>query len=177
MVGQKFGKQTVIDIPKGRYWLCLCSCGREKLVRRHDLLSGKVKSCGKCGGQGGHIRHGLSSTPEYQTVRRHYRYIFEDFHPKYKWYKGMPFESEWSFQTGGAIWKGARWIIDNLGPRPSNQHTMDIIKHDLGFVKGNLRWATRKEQVYNRRNTVSPEARFERISKAAESIGYKLVPI
>jgi hypothetical protein len=181
MIGQKFGKYIVISdgkiISKSRHWFCRCECGVEKYVQRHSLITGKTKSCRTCCGAHGHVRHGLSSTPEYQTVRRHYRYIFEDFHPKYKWYKGMPFEPDWSFQTGGAIWKGAQWIRENLGLRPTSEHTMDIINRDLGFVKGNLRWATRKEQVYNRRNTVTLEIRLARLSKAAADIGYKLVPI
>lgn len=53
LVGQRFGKLTVVEIapkrierfPKTR-WLCRCDCGAEVVVAAGNLLIGKTKSCG-----------------------------------------------------------------------------------------------------------------------------------
>lgn len=51
LIGNKFGRLTVIsfshlDKRQAAYWLCQCSCGKERLVRRNSLTSGWTKSCG-----------------------------------------------------------------------------------------------------------------------------------
>lgn len=43
------------------------------------------------------------------------------------------------------------WVLENLGPRPSAQHSIDRIDNDAHYEPGNLRWATRKEQARNKR--------------------------
>ena len=45
----------------------------------------------------------------------------------------------------------AEWVLDNIGPRPTEQHTLDRIDNDRGYEPGNLRWATRSEQARNKR--------------------------
>lgn len=52
ITGKKFHKWTVIklvDTPHGhtgRYWLCRCDCGTQKIIRQCNLTSGSTKSCG-----------------------------------------------------------------------------------------------------------------------------------
>ena len=66
LIGQKFGKLTVIALDEERteksleerrkkirarsrvYWNCLCDCGNMKSVRQDSLISGKIKTCTKC---------------------------------------------------------------------------------------------------------------------------------
>lgn len=43
--GTRFGKLTVISSNGGKN-LCRCDCGNEKIVAKHLLLNGSVKSCG-----------------------------------------------------------------------------------------------------------------------------------
>lgn len=53
-IGDKFGLLTVIkQVPKpdnvktkGKYYLCKCDCGNEKIVYGHNLKTGNTKSCG-----------------------------------------------------------------------------------------------------------------------------------
>lgn len=58
ITGQVFNKLTVIRYDHignfGRsYWLCRCTCGREKVISRSSLIDGSTKSCG-CIPVGGH---------------------------------------------------------------------------------------------------------------------------
>jgi 5-methylcytosine-specific restriction endonuclease McrA len=52
ITGRRFGKLVVKEVTDtktkdGRYrWLCLCDCGKEKLVAGTHLKNGSVKSCG-----------------------------------------------------------------------------------------------------------------------------------
>lgn len=41
--------------------------------------------------------------------------------------------------------------MDNLGPRPTEHHSVDRIDNSRGYEPGNLRWATRGEQARNKR--------------------------
>lgn len=41
-------------------------------------------------------------------------------------------------------------FIKEVGPRPDN-HSLDRINNDKHYERGNVRWATRKEQILNRR--------------------------
>jgi hypothetical protein len=51
IVGQKFGKLTVISQAKNRkkyqtYWNCKCDCGKETITTRQSLIGGNTRSCG-----------------------------------------------------------------------------------------------------------------------------------
>jgi hypothetical protein len=51
LVGQKFGRLTVIEDSGERYyqvikWRCKCECGNECLAMGYQLKNGSIKSCG-----------------------------------------------------------------------------------------------------------------------------------
>lgn len=46
----------------------------------------------------------------------------------------------------------ARWVVSNLGP-PAPKMEIDRINNDGHYEPGNLRWATRKQQIANRSMT------------------------
>lgn len=53
--------------------------------------------------------------------------------------------------------------IKNL-PGYASGKTLDRIDNDSGYQPGNLRWATRKEQAFNRRDTIKVEWNNEQLS-------------
>lgn len=46
LAGQRFGMLTAKEKLTRNRWLCVCDCGNKKVVPRHMLLSGHIKSCG-----------------------------------------------------------------------------------------------------------------------------------
>lgn len=81
--GQKFGRLTVLGLShvkdwhstdRHSYWLCLCDCGEEKLVRYNSLTQGESKSCGCLQRELASVRlsnrlttHRMTGSPEYKS--------------------------------------------------------------------------------------------------------------
>ena len=57
-------------------------------------------------------------------------------------------------------------FIDDLGPRPSWQHTLDRIDNDWIYIWYNCRWADWETQCNNRRNVVHYEFEGAKLSIA-----------
>ena len=76
ITGQQFNRLTVIKFSHIKYecayWLCKCSCGKEKIIRGTHLRSGITKSCGCLTIEKSIERnttHGMTGTKEYNRYR------------------------------------------------------------------------------------------------------------
>lgn len=130
------------------HWHCACQCGNRCVATSHALTGGGKRSCG-CLRVRGILRHGQSPhharTPEYRTwmamkIRCNY-----NGHNKHYKDRGITVCRRWleSFEA----------FFEDMGLKPSQDHSIDRINVDGNYEPSNCRWATRKEQMANRRNT------------------------
>ncbi len=153
MKGKKFGKMTVLQfagINKHRryLWKCLCECGAMIVVPGNALRSGNTASCG-CHNRKKSITHGES-----RTGSREYKAWAEMLsrcrNPDRECYKNY---------GGRGIKVCDRWLsfenfLHDMGRKPSVKHSLDRFPNNDGdYEPGNCRWATKKEQDTNRRQT------------------------
>lgn len=132
-------------------WNCKCACGNpeEITVAAGNLRHGSVKSCG-CIVVAALVerstKHGMISTPEYEAWNSIKKRCYNPKHAAYENYggRGITMCDEWKNDFMA--------FYNDMGSRPTPQHSIDREKNELGYSKSNCRWATLEEQNNNRRN-------------------------
>lgn len=157
--GTRFERLIVIRLsdchmePRGEMvtrWLCKCDCGRESVVLRNSLVSGKTKSCGclrlECSVQMGaaNLRHGMSKSPEYKVWSCMRDRCSKPDHPNAKNYfaRGLRVCERWQLFEN---------FYADMGPRPGAGYSIERKNNDDGYSPANCKWTTRKEQASNTR--------------------------
>lgn len=148
LIGKKFGRLVVIrqensNQNKKSRWLCKCDCGKKTIIIGSNLKNGHTQSCGCL-----HIKHGHSTTTKIsKTYLSWGNMIQRCTNPNEKQYKDY---------GGRGITVCKRWMkfenfLEDMGERPKG-HQIDRINNNDNYCKSNCRWATRKEQMRNKRN-------------------------
>lgn len=155
--GEVYGRWTVLerasnDGPHKTQWLCRCSCGIQRVVLTSSLRSGKSQSCGCLNRDivvGMRTKHGgCLNDPEY-TVWRGMKQRCRDRNQEgYANYgdRGVSVCADWLYDY-------ARFL-DDMGPRPGPEYTLERKDNDGPYCKDNCVWATRKQQNRNKRSTI-----------------------
>lgn len=169
LTGQRYGRVLVLgrgpqrrsEASQGATWHCRCDCGREMpAVAQQNLTGGRTTSCG-CSRrrEGGMVSHGYSKLPGYTQWATIKQRCHNPSSAAYRRYgaKGIRMCQRW---------QSFPWFNEDMGPRPSNFHSVDRIENSRGYdcgscddckargVPRNARWATAVEQSRNKGNNV-----------------------
>lgn len=90
------------------------------------------------------VTHGLSNSPAYTSHRNMVQRCTNPNHPQYADYGGRGIECRISFEE----------MLEEIGHRPDGK-SLDRLDPDGHYEKGNIRWASRKEQTANHRHSAS----------------------
>lgn len=181
LTGQTFGRLKVLSKHPERsnngsvQWLVKCECGTSEpfLIIGATMKSGNTTSCGclrreKTAEK--FRKHGLHGKPEYwiwvDMRRRCYTKTFK----QYKDYggRGIRLSDEWneSFEN----------FYKDMGPRPSEEHSIDRINNDGNYEKGNCRWTTKDVQANNMSTNKVYELDGEKYTVSQLSTKFKMHP-
>jgi hypothetical protein len=166
--GLRFGKLTVDHLSstqRGLWWACRCDCGSQSVVFAASLLSGNTTTCGCLKRDillARNTTHGQSRTPEYQAWNGIITRTENADRSDYANYggRGIKMCARWRHGEDGK--SGFECFLADMGPRPSPGHSIDRIDVEGHYEAGNCRWATKREQMGNKRNNVYVEIAGER---------------
>lgn len=154
MVGQVFGRLTLLSISLhgsvgAARGVFKCECGTIKDVRIYSVYKGVVKSCGCIQrewitelGRVNNATHRMSKTKPWNCWAEMCR---RDKRAKEGKYVEIEIYPEWRESFGA--------FYEHIGEYPENtseEWSIDRIDNDLGYVPGNVRWATRAQQARNK---------------------------
>lgn len=160
LTNKKFGRLLVIGFHSYKnkrpapYWLCKCDCGQIRVVEGRSLTRGRSSSCGCLNNENTVKRnttHGYTHNPTriYKIWIGMVQRCTNKKEPHYKDYggRGIKVCDKWlnSFEN----------FLADVGERPSLKHSLDRFPdNDGNYEPNNIRWATKKEQQENRRDSI-----------------------
>lgn len=169
---QIFGKLTVLEYVGKQKYKCLCECGNCSVVTSGHLRSGSTRSCGcnSCVGIG-NIKHKMCYTKFYKIWNAMKQRCLNKNNASYKDYggRGITVCDNWlefnNFYND--MYKDYLKHVEEFGEKDT---TIERKENNNGYEKDNCRWATRKEQIKNRRVQLN-----QRVFKAISFNGVEIV--
>lgn len=161
MTGKKFGRLTVIKkikvIKEVCFWECICDCGKKKTISGSSLRSGNTQSCGCLNLEiitAMKLTHGMSRTKFHSKWVSMTNRCRNKKCTGYKSYggRGIKVEKEWLIFEN---FKEDMYqsFLESVKKNGLNDTTLDRIDVNGNYCKENCRWATKKQQIHNRRTS------------------------
>ena len=161
LTGRKFGRLLVINEANERkhsyiQWKCYCECGNLVVVPSNKLQTGNTKSCGCLQKERAaesnkltkttHSLHGTKVCTAWYNIKDR---CYNSNHKYYHYYGGRGIKLEERFFSDLPA------FYEEVGDPPDNSDkwSIDRIDNNLGYITGNMRWATTKQQARNRGKT------------------------
>lgn len=174
MIGRSFGRWKVVDVADSdktnkRRWLCVCECGTTRVVRNAGLLNGSTQSCGclKIEIFADRSRNRYSSDlPEYKVWRSMVQRCHLPTAKSYKSYGAIGITVCDRWRTGTKSDTAFECFMDDMGARPSQNHSIDRINTNKGYSPNNCRWATKTQQSNNAKSNRNISFNGERLTLA-----------
>src|SRR5215831_1055163 len=155
ITGQRFGRLVAVEYVGQRpcsggrstqaYWRCACDCGGSMVTAGTYLRTGKTVSCGCKNLERLRARRTHGNTPEYRCWHAMVGRCTRPSHPNWRYYGGRGI-------TVCERWLSFDNFLTDMGKRPSMAHSIDRADNNRGYEPGNCQWATKAEQMTNRRH-------------------------
>lgn len=151
-----------------RFFRCDCDCGAQVVCRCEHVRSGATRSCGCLAREqtvarnlihGSAVRGNL--TPEFTAWVQMRGRCFNPSNGAYQYYGGRGI-------TVCERWATFENFISDMGPRPSNRHSIDRENVNGDYEPSNCRWATKERQSRNKRNTTLSDGMAAEIRRLAD---------
>jgi hypothetical protein len=177
--GQRYGRLIAIEFVErdqrsSAWWRFHCDCGQTIVVRSDHVRGGRTKSCGclnleqmAAQARVRNTTHGMYYTPEYSSWVAMKRRCSDPQELNFERYGGCGIKvcERWqeSFEN----------FYADMGPKPSPQHSIDRIDNEGNYEPSNCRWATRSQQMRNKRKNhmVTYEGEQMTLVEACERTG------
>ena len=151
MIGRRYGKVVVVEETNKRdksgtiFYLCLCDCGKQKIINGKNLRHNSTMSCGCY-----NLIRNKKENPDYKKPLYGIYEAIKDRcnNPNNKAYKnyggrGIKISDEWNVFANFEKWALSNGYKKGLW--------IDRINNDGNYAPDNCKWATPKEQQNNKR--------------------------
>lgn len=156
-MSRRFGRLTVISLhgfrtykcgQRKRLWLCVCECGKRKVILEPALKNGCSRSCGCLRREESskrHFIHGLSGSAKYLVWQNMIKRCQNQTASGFNRYGGRGIKV-------CQRWKSFQLFWEDMGKTWRPGLTIERKNNNGNYVKTNCIWATPKLQARNRRS-------------------------